>query len=365
MREGVSRPIIVLVNGGPSSAGAERARVLFAGLDHEVLFRDDSRKVASARRFIQHVWARPSTGVYVVDMAWSGVVAGLAGKIRGHRMVIDTGDAAYALARSAGRRGRLGLLATWVLEEAGLRMADLVIVRGLYHKLYLRDRGIHDLVVIPDFASPSDHERCVAEGKRLREQLFPTVRLVVGVVGSLVWNRRRGSCYGLELVEALAALRDIDVHGLIVGDGDGLPHLRAAASHLGVADRIRFTGAVPPRDVGAYVCAMDVCLSTQTDDLPGWVRTTGKLPLYLEHDRYILASDVGQATWCLPPEMRVQYTGSYDRLYPRKLAARLRELADHPGRLRLGGLGQDIARREFSPDQLRDALVEALRSALR
>jgi hypothetical protein len=50
---------------------------------------------------------------------------------------------------------------------------------------------------------------------------------------------------------------------------------------------------------------MDICLSTQTNDVVGWVRTTGKLPLYLAAGRYVLASRVGEAARVLPEEMLV------------------------------------------------------------
>ena len=68
-----------------------------------------------------------------------------------------------------------------------------------------------------------------------------------------------------------------------------------------------FAGRRPLTELPALLAACDICLSTQTNDVPGNVRTTGKLPLYLACGRYILASNVGEAARVLPPEMLVPY----------------------------------------------------------
>ena len=56
--------------------------------------------------------------------------------------------------------------------------------------------------------------------------------------------------------------------------------------------------------------ALDVVLSTQSNDVVGQVRTTGKLPLYMANGRFILATDVGEASLVLPDAwLRVTRTG--------------------------------------------------------
>jgi glycosyltransferase involved in cell wall biosynthesis len=77
------------------------------------------------------------------------------------------------------------------------------------------------------------------------------------------------------------------------------------------------------------------------------VRTTGKLPLYLAADAYVLASDVGEAALVLPREMLVEYRGVVDRDYPAKLAERLRGLLADPDRLALKGANAARAREQF------------------
>ena len=79
--------------------------------------------------------------------------------------------------------------------------------------------------------------------------------------------------------------------------------------------------------------------------------------------RYILASRVGEAARVLPDEMLIDYSGSVDREYPARLAARLRGLCADRARLHLGETLTGIARQEFSYDVLAprvDAVVTRL-----
>ncbi|MGD8239057.1 MAG: hypothetical protein PVH68_10925 [Armatimonadota bacterium] len=69
-----------------------------------------------------------------------------------------------------------------------------------------------------------------------------------------------------------------DVRGLLVGGGDGSPKLQERARELSVADGLVFRDSVPHGDVCGYINGMDACLSTQTSNLVGQVRTTIKLP---------------------------------------------------------------------------------------
>ena len=86
-----------------------------------------------------------------------------------------------------------------------------------------------------------------------------------------------------------------------------------------------FAGRIAYERLPDYLAALDVCLSTQTNDLAGQARTTGKLPLYLAAGRYILASRVGEAALVLPDDMLLDYHGVVDRDYPARLAGRVRE----------------------------------------
>jgi glycosyltransferase involved in cell wall biosynthesis len=141
-------------------------------------------------------------------------------------------------------------------------------------------------------------------------------------------------CYGLELIEAIRLLKNERVIGVIIGDGSGVDQLKQRCRDYGIRERVRFWRQVPYDELPQRLCLLDVCLSTQTNNLAGRVRTTGKLPLYLAAGRYVLASDVGEAALVLPPEMRIDYIGEKDDYYPVRLARRLSELCSRPEALR-------------------------------
>jgi hypothetical protein len=105
---------------------------------------------------------------------------------------------------------------------------------------------------------------------------------------------------------------------------------------------------------------MDIALSTQTNNLPGQVRTTGKLPEYMAADRFIIASRVGEAAFLLPELMLLDYYGNLDQNYPVRLADRVGLLHNRPELMKEGLLLSRIARRECNYDLLSESLMRAL-----
>jgi glycosyltransferase involved in cell wall biosynthesis len=152
---------------------------------------------------------------------------------------------------------------------------------------------------------------------------------------------------GWELVELIRLLKGRPVHGVLIGDGSGVPHLREACRRHGLEGQVRFIDRIPYASVPEYLGALDVVLSTQSNDVVGRVRTTGKLPLYMANGRYVLATDVGEASLVLPEEMRVPYEGVVDRGYPARLAERVERLLAQPERLRAGEALVGVARERF------------------
>jgi glycosyltransferase involved in cell wall biosynthesis len=339
--------LVFLVNGAPSSPMGYRARAFADRLRdrHEVhiLYRSP-RKLLSALGFLAGlVRLRPEVS-YVLDMASSGVAAaGLYRLLARNRLVIDTGDAITELARSLGR-GPVGVALTRWLEAASLAVADRIVVRGTFHREWLARRGVR-AEVIPDGVDCD--EAVPPPGDDLRRRLGLDGFLTVGLVGSSVWSEPLQTCYGWDLVEAVRLLKDHPVKGVLIGDGSGIPVLRARCREYGVEDRVLFLGRLPYEELPRYLGLMDVCLSTQTNDLVGQVRTTGKLPLYLAAGRYVLASNVGEAARVLGEEMLVEYEGQVDPAYPRKLAERLRQLLDDRSLLGLGRRNVELAWQHF------------------
>jgi glycosyltransferase involved in cell wall biosynthesis len=288
--------------------------------------------------------------LYLVDVGRSTVPFAVLGRLLGKRVLLDTGDAGYALARSLGERGFLSLFVVGAGERIALRSAHEIVVRGRLHAELLPRPATH----IPDLAPPGAEP---VSGAAVRRRLGLEGAFVVGLVGSLIFSPRRGVSYGWDLLEALV-LTDPSVHALVVGDGSGLARLRERAAVLGVADRCRFVGRVPVAEVGAHIGAMNAAISTQSNDVVGRVRTTGKLPLYLACGCPVIATDVGEAAVLLGPHGWTQgYAGVVDRSYPRRLAAAIEAWRlDPAGESARRELALGIAARHFDPEEMRARL---------
>lgn len=297
--------------------------------------------------------------VYLVDVGLSTTVCAPIARALGARVIVDTGDLAYRLARSVGSRSLLGLGSVWTGERLALALAHHVVVRGKEHARFVRKRRI---TYAPDLAPPTARP---SNPRPVRSELGLEQAFVVGLVGSLNVAPRRGTVYGWEIVEALHYTPE-DVAALIIGDGDGLCSLEQRARALGVAERCHFIGRVPPEAVSTWVSAMDVGISTQTNDPVGMVRTTGKLPLYLSCGVPVLASDVGEARRLLGPlGWTVRYDGVVDTEYPRRLAAAIARVAGSPETAQIRrAQALELARRAFDPREVRRTVMSAIEQEL-
>ena len=150
----------------------------------------------------------------------------------------------------------------------------------------------------------------------------------------------------------------------MIGNGSGIPHLKARCREYGIEDRMVFLDYVPYEKLPLYLGLIDVCLSTQTNDVVGQVRTTGKLPLYLAAGRYILASDVGEAARILDREMLVPYEGVKDEQYPRKLAERITNILEHPEILNRAADQIALAKEHFDYSILSERVHQCLETTI-
>jgi glycosyltransferase involved in cell wall biosynthesis len=359
--------IAFVVNGTHDSAMGQRAQAFAARLAPEFAITLHYREGGRASAFWHHLaglyGARPRA-IYVFDLAFPGVMAAMAyRRATGCPVVIETGDAMAELLWSTGRVGRVGRLLLYRYEQLALRTANGVVIRGTYHKQHLEAHGIRVTAVIQDGVDVQ-HFRPL-DVPDLRQELRLDIGIVVGVLGSLHWSPRLCWTTGMELVEALAALPSERILGLVVGTGSGLPFLRKAAERLKVLDRIRFVEGWKRHDeLPRYINCMDICLSTQTNDLVGWVRTTGKLPLFLACGRFILATRVGEAARVLPEEMLLEYREGFDPTYPKRLASRIERLVQEPDLLHLGKQSRVVAEAEFDYGVLVPGVATVLRSVM-
>jgi glycosyltransferase involved in cell wall biosynthesis len=350
----MERPVLVfLVNGDAAGAMGIRARSfqqrLNAEFRIEIAYRSANKLQAIWQMFRVLTQVRPAL-CYVFDMGFSGVIAAaMYRSISGCRTIVDTGDAIYELSRLSGSRGPLGLQLTKLLEWFAMWSSDRVVVRSHPHQELLARQGVvadavPDGVDTQEFFPRAQHE--------LRRQHGLQGCTVIGLLGSLIWSPSLEMCYGWELIELIDRLRDQAVKGVIIGDGSGLAKLQARAAALGLEDRIVFLGRLPYAELPRYLNLMDICLSTQTNDAAGQVRTTGKLPLYLACGRFVLSTDVGEAARVLPPDMLVPYNGTKDLDYPKRLEDRVRVLLEDPFRLAQHSVSVAIAKTNFEYDVL-------------
>ncbi len=338
------------VNGTESSIASTRAQMFAHRLPPNWDIHFNYRPVPKWKGILSFIQSalkfRPAI-IYVMDTAYTGVLAGcIAKKLIGCKLITDTGDVAYELAKSTGNYSKAQLaLINWI-EQMALKNSDYLVVRGSYHKSWLEKQGIEKVVFIPDGVD-LDTAKPV-EATSLRTKLGLDNNLVVGLVGTMSWSERHQMCYGWDIIEALGLLKDIPVRALLVGDGDGRPILESRAQELGIAERVVFTGRIPYDEVSHYLSAMDVCVSTQSNDLVGMVRTTGKLPLYLAYGKYVIATDVGEASRVLPHVgCLLPYNGVRDDRHPARLANQLRRLVVEPQLLRLSEKAKQVARDNF------------------
>jgi glycosyltransferase involved in cell wall biosynthesis len=321
--------VLFFVNGSQESAAGIRAHSFAERLPATwiIHFQYRSRpKWKSIVSFVRSAISFSPDVIYVIDVAYTGVLAGyIARKIQPCKLIIDTGDVAYELAKSTGRYSPQQLFLIHWIEQLAVHNFDYIIVRGSYHKDWLEKQGIQPVAFIPD--GIDTRQIALIDAQPIRSKLGLEDCLVVGLVGTMSWSEHHQMCYGWDILAAMQLLKDQPIKALLVGDGSGRSILEQQAQAWGIADRVLFTGQVPYAQLADYLAAMDVCVSTQSNDLVGQVRTTGKLPLYLAYGKYVIATDVGEARRVLPNVgYLLPYCGVRDDNHPARLAAHLRQL---------------------------------------
>jgi glycosyltransferase involved in cell wall biosynthesis len=342
--------LMFFVNGSQTSAAGLRTQIFAEKLrsrwEVECNFRP-VKKWKGILPFIQSALRFRPNVIYVMDTAYTGVLASrIVKNILGCQSIVDTGDVAYELAKSTGKYSKIQLMLINWIEQIAIENSDCIIVRGSYHKNWLESQGINKVVFVPDGVNINDIKP--AEPKALRTQLGLENHLVVGLVGTMSWSEKHQMCYGWDIIEALGLLKDVPVKALLVGDGNGRSILESRAKELGVANRVVFAGHISYDDLSPYLSAMDVCVSTQSNDLVGMVRTTGKLPLYLAYGKYVVATDVGEASCVLPGVgCLLPYQGVRDDTHPSRLAEHLKKLLVEPKLLSISEKAKQVARDRF------------------
>lgn len=252
--------------------------------------------------------------IVVLDCHFSGVIAAIVYFLfTGKSYVLDTGDAIFHLGKAIGR-GNIGQISTYLLEKVGMSLANRIIVRGRSHLKYLGNKA-NNAVWIPDGVDVQQFQVSKLN------KFSPLSKIVIGMVGSLIWNNKSNFCYGMELIDVVYGLskqQKVPVEGIIIGDGSGLENLKKKTSELGLTEKIKFLGRVDYNELPDLIAMFSIALSNQTNNIVGEVRTTGKLPLYLASGCFIISTNIGEASRVLPNEMLVDCSGEYNFDFPQK-----------------------------------------------
>lgn len=267
-------------------------------------------------------------------------------------VVVDVGDEAASLAATTGA-GALQVAALYVAQRFVERRSRGVVVRGLGHVGALAALpGSTPTCLVPDVCS--EPTAWAPKGRSHHG-------LTLGFVGTSEVSRRAPPA-GWELPELLLALPRTRGVAIIVGPGTA--HVRRRAAQLGVLDRLRFLGPVPPEELGMALSEVDVCLSTQTTNLAGQVRTTGKLVEYLALGKVVVASRSGTAAAVLPTWLTVDRDDVFSDTYIRAVVERVEKLiAMEDSELsKLQAHNRAVAAASFSPAALAPLWLDRMRA---
>ena len=269
----------------------------------------------------------------------------LAARLSGKPFVVDTGDLIAESLRTEGRGAAAVAVGGW-LERFSVRAADAVVVRGSAHVPIVLGWRARKVVLIPDGVEVDTFAR--REPRDTRSQLKVGEAVTVGVIATIsVDAGSRLPSPGWDVVETVARLRDVNLVGVIVGDGPGLLPLQRLAQRLGVADRMRWVGRVPPDQLPRWMAAIDIFLHTALNNPMSAVRTTGKLPLLLAAGSAAVVSKVGEASRVLEGTGMLLDFDSTPEDYAARLAERVRDIVARGELMKWREAGPAIARREF------------------
>ncbi|MBI5804742.1 glycosyltransferase [candidate division TA06 bacterium] len=361
MFEAQNKDIWFIIMGDESSSDAQRA-INLAGhwLRLKPVFVFCHPGGARLRDIWFSIWKKRPAAVYCFSYNYFILMLALGCRIFWPRLkfVFDTGDLAYKLSKLFFYT-RLQTHLLGIYEWLILRLASAVVVRGRWHVEYLKKGGLKNILLIPDGVDLAEVRE--TNSSALKEKLFGPGSFVVGLVGFLLWPNNLGVIwYGWDLLEAARLLKDTPIKFALAGYGPGQNEFETKIKEYGLEDNVRYLGRMSREQTSEWISMFDIALNTQPNADAFWVRTTGKLPLYLAANRYILTSDVGEAHYILPQEMLIPYQGLVDLDYPPRLAQKILELYNNRQKLFLGDGGRRLADALFSYEKLSVLLEEEL-----
>ncbi|MHC4061871.1 MAG: glycosyltransferase family 4 protein [Planctomycetota bacterium] len=201
-----------------------------------------------------------------------------------------------------------------------------------------------------DFLTPISQDRRIAFR---REYEIPEDAVVLVTIARLFMLK--GHDYIVESAKELARRFERAVW-LFVGDGNLADHYKRQVSELGLTQKIKFTGLLPPREIPLAIQSSDILVHCSLRE--GLART---LPQAMLCGRPAVSFDVDGAR-----EVVNESTG---RLIEPKNVAQLTDacaelIGDAGLRERLGVAGRESVRDRFAPERMVDAIEDVYRKLL-
>ncbi|KAB2654548.1 MAG: glycosyltransferase family 4 protein, partial [Verrucomicrobia bacterium] len=222
------------------------------------------------------------------------------------------------------------------LPHVRLQVASEYVRQGLVENRFPTDR----IDLVPLYSNPIDH---------------PTP--ATSEPGLLLLPSRLVPAKGVHVaLAALARIRELDWRCVIAGDGWQRPALERLVGELGLVDRVRFLGEIPPAELDAWYRRSRIVLFPVLRHEPfGLVGVEA-----LAHGRPVVAFGGGGADeWLADGESAIRI-GARD---PAAFAAAIARLLGDPAlweRLAAGALARH---RHFEPDAYLDRLIASFARA--
>jgi hypothetical protein len=263
---------------GTGSNEAQRIEWLTSGLSDrvELPFQKSAKLSSFVKLWRKIVAERPA----LIVMEGTGIAGGLASMfahwLMGIPYVVSSGDAVGPFISS--HHAWAGPLFEWY-ERCLCRAATGFIGWTPYLCGRAMAFGTRRTVTAPGWVIGGEGGEPVDRSAIRMAWGVPDSAIVVGLVGSLMWNRRYRWCYGMDLVRAAKTLERKDLVIVIVGGGSGWERLRKEAG-TALGKTVFLPGPVPLEEVTKVLRAMDVGSLPQSVDAVGAYRYTTKLPEY-------------------------------------------------------------------------------------
>lgn len=240
------------------------------------------------------------------------------------------------------------------LERMVYRQADYAVSGSESARAVLRRKGYAGSVsLIPAGINPERYAHSDSTPDALTRD---DASVLIGFVGRIVEEK------GLDtFLDALAQIRPLPWHFVLIGEGDFTDALQQQAERLGLRDRLTVLGYVDHAKIPRYLSTLDlVVLPSETQ--PNWKEQFGRILIEsMAAGTPVLGSDSGEI-----PHL-IERTGggrSFAEGDPDACAAVLAEMIrDESLRNRLGTQGRDSVLDHYTHETLARSFIETIKDA--